>query len=237
MNTEPKRELHLLFASENETAVILRRGARKLWHLIGWDRARDSFTPGQWIKRRVLPESCSVSPDGRHFMYSVQDGRDPVELGDVYTVVSRPPFFTALALFPHHYTWNGHGGRFLGNGQYFVDTSHANLCTPVPELAQVVRGKITKDCRTGLRTLNGKPAALPRDLRAELLDGAPPPPLHLIDRYDTQGGKLYRRHGMELELIADFGPPVFEPVVAPYAPAGRTETADNAWHPLEGERP
>lgn len=236
MSTVPKRELHLFFATENDSAVILRRGARNLWQLIGWDRSDNSFTPGQWIKRRVLAESCCLSPDGRHFMYSVYDGRDPMGIGDVYTVVSRPPYFTALALFAHHTIWNGQGGRFLGNGHFLVETTQANRFDPVPEVKQVVRGKVTKDCRTGLRLLNGQPAPLSQALRAELLEGLEPRASHLLDLYDTQGGRLYRRDGMALDLIADFGPPVFEPVVAPYAVADDTPDFDQGWHPLDGDR-
>ena len=237
MSTEPKRELHLFFAAENDTAVILRRGARALWQLIIWDRTTDQFEPGQWIKRRVLPESCSLSPDGRHFLYSVYDGRDPAGIGDVYTVASRAPYFTALALFPDHYVWNCTGGRFLDNRHYFVAAPTPNRFPPISELAQVTKGKVTKECRTGLRTLNGNPAPLTKALRAELLDGAQPPQQDLTDRYDTQGGRLYRRRGMDLELIVDFGPPVFAPVVAPYAANAQTDLASDAWHPLDGDRP
>lgn len=237
MSCVPKRELHLFFATENDNAVILRRGARALWQLIAWNRADDSFAPGQWIKRRVLPDSCAVSPDGRHFLYSVYDGRDPVGIGDVYTVVSRAPYFTALALFPNHTVWNGQGGRFIGSGQFLVETEEKNLFPPVSEVAQLVRGKVTKECRTGLRTLSGKPARLNSALRAELVEGAPPPDPQLADRYDTQGGRLYRRQGMDLHLIADFGPPGFEPVVAPYGAAAESRHDGVDWHPLDGERP
>ena len=52
----------------------------------------------------------------------------------------------------------------------------------------------------------------------------------LMDRYDTQGGKLYRRNGMELELIRDFTDMEFEPIRAPYD--WRQEGSD-PWHPLK----
>ena len=58
-----------------------------------------------------------------------------------------------------------------------------------------------------------------------------------LDKYDTQGGKLYRRRGMELELIRDFTDMTFEPIRAPYDWRDKAETGETpAWHPLDGEQ-
>ena len=60
----------------------------------------------------------------------------------------------------------------------------------------------------------------------------PVPRQGLLDQYDTMGGKLYRRQGLELELIRDFTDMEFEAVRAPYD--DRVE--DTPWHPLDNDR-
>ena len=59
-----------------------------------------------------------------------------------------------------------------------------------------------------------------------------------LDRYDTQGGVLYRRRGLELEPIRDFTDMAFEPMRAPYDWRDANDPAEPApWHPLDGDAP
>ncbi len=235
MSTDPVLRLHLFFATENDQALILRRAGRTLYNLIGWDRATDTFTEGQWIGKSIWEDDFALSPDGQHFLYAVHNADPNQGAGEKYTVISRAPWFTALALFPQNHVSRA--------GGWFLDAAHFQLYERMPSkdiigradgLHQVVAGAVTKDCRTGLRLTNGKPAPMSRDLRELLLSGAPFPRHPAYDHYETQGGRLYRTKGMELELIRDFTEmsPRFEP--APYS-LPHEEVAGAAWHPLNWE--
>ena len=113
MNTEPVIRLHLFFARNCDRAVILRQGPSKVFRMILWDRRNDVFEDGQWLKHKVYVERCDLSPDGKHFIYFALDGRWGTMAKGSYTAISKPPFFTALALFPEGDTWGG-GGRLSG---------------------------------------------------------------------------------------------------------------------------
>jgi len=109
--TEPSTRLHGFVASAARVAVLLRRGPSKRVRLIRWDLATDSFERGQWLVGRVHEDRCGLSPDGRLFVYFA--AKQGTALG-TFTAVSRPPFFTALALWPDGSTWGG-GGFFETN--------------------------------------------------------------------------------------------------------------------------
>ena len=68
-------------------------------------------------------------------------------------------------------------------------------------------------------------------LRAGLDDAATK---SAIDRYDTQGGNLYRRTPDGMELIRDFSEMEFEPIRAPYD--WRSTEEEPPWHPLDGDK-
>ena len=119
MSTEPLLRLSLFFATENPQALILRRSAKTLYNLIAWDRATDSFAEGQWLRKSVRSRDCALSPDGQHFIYAVRDAYPDTPATSNYTVVSRAPWFTALALYPQFYSWRG-GGVFLDNTLYRI---------------------------------------------------------------------------------------------------------------------
>ena len=231
----PLIRLYLFFATENDQALILRRSGKKLYNLIGWDRATDTFTQGQWLRKSLWEDSCALSPDGRHFLYAVINADPNQRAGEQYTVISRAPWFTALALYPQDHVWR--------SGGWFLDSTHYQLHEPAEVtdiigraegLHRVVTGKVTKDCRTGLRLMNGKPAPLSKALRERLLAGEPAPRPDAYDRYEVQGGRLYRTVGLELDLIRDFTEmtPRFEP--APYS-IPREDADNRAWHPLDQE--
>ena len=67
--SKPVVRLHLFFATENDTAVVLRQGPTKQFCLILWHRDTDTFEDGQWLKHKVYVDWCDLSPDGCHFIY------------------------------------------------------------------------------------------------------------------------------------------------------------------------
>ncbi|MDQ1090777.1 hypothetical protein QE400_000190 [Xanthomonas sacchari] len=104
----PATRLFALLARESRTGVIFRRGPSKQVQLIHWDLRDDSFVHGQWFKGRIYERRYDLSPSGRLLVYfaSKQHG----DFG-TWTALSRPPFFTALALWPKGDSWGG-GGMF-----------------------------------------------------------------------------------------------------------------------------
>lgn len=233
MNTPPIVRLHLFFARTNDLAVILRQGPSEVFRLILWDRSDDSFTDGQWLKHKVYVERCSLSADGRHFLYFALDGKWGSAAHGSYTAISRPPYFTALALFPQGDTWGG-GGVFLDDRHYRIDGAGPDIIGRAEGLYQVFDGKITKDCKSGLRLANGQPMPLDKPLRDVLLGRVKVKRDTPLDRYDTQGGCLYRRKDGEMELIRDFNDMNFESIRAPYDWREEQDTGDpRPWHPLD----
>ena len=110
--------LDVLLAKDAPKGVILRRGPTKWVQLILWHTATDSFEEGQWFRGRIYPGGCDLSPDGSLFLYLALKERTPFRRQSSYTykwtAVSRPPYFTALALWPLGDTQYG-GGVFLNN--------------------------------------------------------------------------------------------------------------------------
>ncbi|WP_341368176.1 hypothetical protein [Yoonia sp. BS5-3] len=233
MSTAPIIRLYLFFATENDTALILRRSGKKMYNLISWDRANDSFVEGQWLRKSVRYEDCALSPDGRHFIYAVHDANPDTRATGCYTVLCRAPWFTALALFPHEWGFQS-GGYFLDNKLYRIkaDAACKDILEQNTQVLRVVQGKVTHSCRSGLRLTNGEPAPLSRALRDQLLNNAKLPRVISLDRYETQAGCLYRTDGPKRVLIHDFTEmePRFEP--APYGQPPK-DPMKTGWHPAD----
>ena len=100
--------LYAILARESNRAVVFRRGPSKQVLLISWNTDTDTFTEGQWLKGRIYERRCDLSPDGEFLVYFAASYRKPYFS---WTAVSRPPFLTALALWPKGDCWGG-GGHF-----------------------------------------------------------------------------------------------------------------------------
>ena len=107
-------KLHILLARDSRLALVIRHGTAKSVCTLLWDRARDTFTLGQWIRGRIDTATCDLSPDGAHFIYTAS--RYGALKVDYWTAVSRTPYLKALAYYP----WRGLGGWFVNNRDYCV---------------------------------------------------------------------------------------------------------------------
>lgn len=213
----PVVRLHLYFARDVHKAFILRQGPKQSCRMILWDRRDDMFLDGQWTENRVYFERCELSPDARHFLYFMLDGRWGRDGMGTYTALSRPPYWTALALFPVGHTWSG-GGAFFDTVHYEAD-GEADIIGRDEGMTRVFRVPVSKKYPNGLRLKDGTafaPEASRRGNSDVLLERVVAPDDHPLDRYDTVGGRLYRRSGSDLEMIRDFTDMAFEPIVAPY---------------------
>jgi hypothetical protein len=121
-NPTPAR-LFVLLARSAPVGVILRRGPSDWVQLIKWRMDKDSFEPGQWFKGRIYERRCDLSPDGLLFIYFAHKGsnwaRNP-SYTHAWTAISKPPYFTALALWPKGTTYEG-GGLFETEKKVWVN--------------------------------------------------------------------------------------------------------------------
>lgn len=123
MSTVPARVFGIV-ATEAPMVVLFRRGPSKLTQMLTWNLETDEITPGQWIRGKVFIHRCDLSPDGQLLVaaisnYSADKNREAAEqyglasyATSFWTAVSRPPYFTALALWFMGPSYNG-GGIWL----------------------------------------------------------------------------------------------------------------------------
>jgi hypothetical protein len=132
----PQTRLSVLLARESDIAVIFRRGPTRQVLLIRWHRADDTFEIGQWFRGRIYENRCDLSPDGERLLYFAAKFINPnhatsaidselVEPFYSWTAISRPPFLTALALWPKDDCWGG-GGEFVARNHIRLNHREEN---------------------------------------------------------------------------------------------------------------
>lgn len=129
----PPARLFVLLAREAPVGLILRRGPSDWVQLIHWDTKNDVFTPGQWFHGRIFESKSDLSPDGKllvYYAFKPQNVEKNPDYSNSWTAISKPPYFTALALWKH---WNGYGGGgyFYKNNQMLLNHLDDNR-TPHP---------------------------------------------------------------------------------------------------------
>ncbi len=124
--------LFMIFARKSSTAVIFRRGPSKWVQLIKWDTKRDTFEAGQWFNGRIYERRSDLSPDGSLLIYFAQKisarSKKDREYTYAWTAISRPPYLTALALWPKGDCW--HGGGSFRNGKVVLLNHKPEVATP-----------------------------------------------------------------------------------------------------------
>jgi hypothetical protein len=117
--------LHVLLASDAPLGLVIRRGPSKSVATILWDRQRDEFRLGQWLKGRIYERRSDLSPDGGHFIYFAMNGKQNSVTGGAWTAISRAPYLRALALFAKGDCWHG-GGLWTGKSTYWINDGHGH---------------------------------------------------------------------------------------------------------------
>jgi hypothetical protein len=112
--------IHVILAREAETGVIIRRGPSKSVCTIGWDRQKDTFKLGQWLRGRIYERRCDLSPDGKYFIYFAMNGKWSTPIKGSWTAISRTPYLKAIGLWANGSCWNG-GGLFMTNTSYWLN--------------------------------------------------------------------------------------------------------------------
>lgn len=143
----------VFLARDAETAVILRRGPVRWVELIRWNTREDTFERGQWFHGRVYEERCDLSPDGLKFIYfaSKYGRKRDADVADTWTAISKPPYFTALAMWANGSTWGG-GGFFLDEKRVYVcEGAETHPRFPLKRLTQVSFNDLTASYRQSAR--------------------------------------------------------------------------------------
>jgi hypothetical protein len=109
--------------------------------LILWRTDTDTFERGQWFKGMLYSDRSDLSPDGSLLIYfavkmSRRTQSDP-DLFPAWTAISRPPWLTALSLWPARSVWPSGGGLFLDNKTILLNHSPEDA---VPHNEQKPRG-------------------------------------------------------------------------------------------------
>ncbi|HEV8042961.1 MAG TPA: hypothetical protein VGP62_29045 [Bryobacteraceae bacterium] len=108
--------LHVLLAREAHVGLVIRHGTAKSVCTLLWDLRKDEFTLGQWMRGRIDIETCDLSPDGKHFLYSAQKYVNKTSQTQYWTVVSRTPYLKAIAYYPG----GVQGGWFVNKRDYSI---------------------------------------------------------------------------------------------------------------------
>src|SRR5580700_5221448 len=110
--------LTAFLARSAPVAVVLRRGPTWWVQLIKWHTDTDTLEPGQWFNGRIYEAVCDLSPNEAYFLYSARKEKYPVQdadIGNCWGAISKPPYFTALAV------WHSYG-QYDGGGVFVSDT-------------------------------------------------------------------------------------------------------------------
>jgi len=137
--------LHVILAREAATALIFRRGPSKSVCTILWDRKRDTFRVGQWMRGRIYERRADLSPDGRFLIYFAMNGKLDTETKGSWTAISKAPWLKAIVLLGKGECWHG-GGLFTGDRQYWLNDGYGHRV--MHDSSQVRRDNRSQPTRT-----------------------------------------------------------------------------------------
>lgn len=129
--TIPPR-LHVIFARQASTAIVIRRGPSRWCATFGWDRVTDSFKLGQWLKGRIFERRCDLSPDGKLLIYFAMKGFWEQGSRGSWTAISRMPYLKAIGFWPVGEVNEG-GGLFNTNSTFWLNGEHVHEGMRFPE--------------------------------------------------------------------------------------------------------
>jgi hypothetical protein len=113
----PATRLYGLVARRAPLAVIFRRGPTRHVELLRWNLTTNEVEAGQWLKGRIYERRSDLSPDGAFLAYFAGKYETPLR---TWTAISRPPFLTALAMWPKGDAWGG-GGLFKDQRSFLLN--------------------------------------------------------------------------------------------------------------------
>jgi hypothetical protein len=114
----------VLLASAAPTGIVIRRGPASSVCTLLWDRQKDEFQVGQWLRGRIYERRADISPDGKHWIYFARGSSlRHAETRGSWTAIARSPWLKALTLYGKGDCWLG-GGLFLSPKRYWLNGCH-----------------------------------------------------------------------------------------------------------------
>jgi hypothetical protein len=113
----PLARVEAIIARNAPVAVIFRRGPSRLVRMLTWDLRKDRIEGGQWMNARLRVDLCDVSPNGKLVACFVVSYR---KAPGTWTAISRPPNFSALAVWPVGDSWGNGGGLFTSDTHFLL---------------------------------------------------------------------------------------------------------------------
>jgi len=176
MQPSPPR-LYGIPASDAPVVGVIRRGPGR-WCQVGrWHVARGTYEPGAWLRGRLYPQRCDVSPDGRWLAYFTLHPAADWELGWTYVAISRLPWLYALA------AW-GTGGTWTRGAHFVADRS-------VREVGEPEHGTLPL-ARLGAGLALTRPASFAVERRRGWVEAEGSPPRHPDDAWDERRAESLR---------------------------------------------
>jgi hypothetical protein len=118
--------LHVLLARNAKIGLVIRRGPSKSVCTVMWNRRRNTFELGQWLRGRIYERRCDLSPDGKHFIYFAMNGRWESQTKGAWTAISQVPYLKATDLFAKGDCWHG-GGLFLSDREFWLNDGYGHV--------------------------------------------------------------------------------------------------------------
>lgn len=173
---------------------MFRRGPSGWSHVGCWHIVDKRYEPGDWLKGRIFPRRCDLSPDGRWLCCFIHKANATWEHGETYVAVSRLPRLAAVHAFGTCGTWT--------RGYHFTDGTAAGGRRPAVEPANLIRRPAT--CS---RTRRSSFAVERRRGWRELPDCAPRDPADAWDQ--RRNARLQKRQpgGERILHIESLGHP------------------------------
>ncbi|MDB4996450.1 MAG: hypothetical protein JWM74_3882 [Myxococcaceae bacterium] len=144
----PPSPCHLLvlLARQGDAAVIIRRGPAGWTRLITWNTRTDVFEAGQWFRGAFYERRCDLSPSGDKLIYFVAKhhlGKVDPSYTSAWTAISKPPYLTALGLWPNAGTTYHGGGLFDAEDVVSINSVDHRWSNPERDAAAHVHPKHT----------------------------------------------------------------------------------------------
>jgi len=135
MRPVPPPRLYVIVATKAPVALVFRRGPSDWWHLLKWNLDDGSLGPGVWVKKKLFPRRCDLSPDGALMCFCLAGGFPPrasptivdeyypsgaTGAHRVFGGISRVPWLHPLKQWEESGTW--------GRGWSFADNPEVESC-------------------------------------------------------------------------------------------------------------
>jgi len=160
MNKIIPPRIYCIPAKNEPVVAVFRRGPTNWSHVGRWDLVKRCYEPGAWLKGRIFPRRCDLSPDGRFLCYFAHRPSATWEHGEAYVALSKLPWLTALYTSRTCGTWT--------RGYHFTEDQESgkpeDASLPIPYgLSPIPVVQFANERRRGWSETGDSPRPVPGD--------------------------------------------------------------------------